>query len=132
MARFESEDVLLNASCEEVFSFLSDFRNLESLMPEQVVNWQATEDSCSFTIQGLTNLSMKLGSKTACTNIHIVSDGNNPIDYTLDYFLRKKGEQCIVSVMLDAELNIFLSGMASRPLQNLVKIIADKLGEIFS
>jgi carbon monoxide dehydrogenase subunit G len=131
MTRFESDHVQLNASCEKVYHFLSDFRNLESLMPDQITNWKATEDECSFTIRGLADLSMGLGSKSACSNIHIVSKGKNPIDYSLDYFFSGKNDHCRVTVMLDAELNAFLRGIASRPLQNLVDMIADKLCETF-
>ena len=131
MAKFESETVLLNAPCEKVYEFLSDFRNLEALMPDQVVNWQATEDECSFTISGLADLSMGVGSRSACRNIHIIAKGKNPIDYSLDYFFYEKGQRCEVSVILDADLNVFLQGFASRPLQSLVNIIADKLKEIY-
>ncbi len=132
MTRFESEAVVLETSCEEVFSLLSDFRKLKQVMPEQIVNWQATEDTCRFTIQGLADLSMRLASKSFCKNIHIVSDGDNPIEYTMDYFFREQGESlCEVTVMLDAELNVFLKTMASRPLQSLVDLIAGKLKEIY-
>ncbi len=132
MTRFESEAVVLDTSCEEVFSFLCDFRKLKQVMPEQIVNWQATEESCSFTIQGMADLSMRLASKSHCKNIHIVSDGDNPIEYTMDYFFREKGEsQCVVTVMLDAELNVFIKSMASRPLQSLVDLIAGKLKEMY-
>lgn len=132
MTTFESEKVGINASCEEVFSFLSDFRNLKQVMPEQIVNWKASEDTCSFSIQGMADLSMRQASKSKCKNIHIVSDGHNPIDYSMDYFFREKGASaCEVTVILDAELNAFLKTVASRPLQNLVDMIAGKLKEIF-
>jgi carbon monoxide dehydrogenase subunit G len=132
MTRFESEPVVLNTTCEEVYSFLSDFRKLNQVMPEQIINWKATQDSCSFTIQGLTDLSMRLASKSDCRNIHIVSEGKNPIEYSMDYFFRKKDDsRCEVIVLLDAELNAFLKMMASRPLQNLVDMIAGKLKELY-
>jgi len=131
MASYNSDSVLLNAPCEEVYGFLSDFRNLQSLMPEQVTNWQATESECSFTISGLANFSMELDSKAFCRNIHIVSKGDNPVSYSLDYFFRQKDRQCEVSVQLDAALSVFLQSVASRPLQNLVNIIAEKLQHTF-
>ena len=28
-------------------------------MPEQVIDWKSTEDSCSFTIKGMTDLTMR-------------------------------------------------------------------------
>lgn len=133
MATFESEVREVNASCGEVFGFLSDFRNFESLMPEQVVKWQATETSCSFRIQGVSDLSMRMDSKAADRNIHIVSEGDNPVDFSLDFFLQKKGEEsCQVSVVFEAGLNPFVKSVASRPLQSLVDLMAKKIQERYS
>ncbi len=132
MTTFESRAVTLNVPCNEVFSFLEDFRNLETIMPEQIENWTASESACSFSIRGLAALSMRIDSKSSGRNIHIVSDGKNPISYSMDYFFIKKSEQtCAVTVVLDADLNPFLKSIASRPLQNFVEMIADKLQELF-
>lgn len=101
-------------------------------MPEQIENWNATETSCSFSIRGLAALSMRMDSKSTDRNIHIISDGNNPISYAMDYFFTPKSEKtCAVTIVLDAELNPFLKSIASRPLQNFVDMIADKLQELF-
>jgi carbon monoxide dehydrogenase subunit G len=133
MATFESELQEVDASCEEVFDFLGDFRNFESLMPEQVVNWQATESSCSFRIQGVSDLRMRMDSKSASRNIHIVSEGENPVDFSLDFFLQKKDERlCKVSVVFEAALNPFVKSVASRPLQSLVDLMAKKIHERYA
>jgi len=58
MTRIESEMQTINSSIETVFNFLSNFNNFEKLMPEQIINWKSTEDTCSFTIKGMTDLSM--------------------------------------------------------------------------
>ncbi|MBW6497475.1 MAG: SRPBCC family protein [Bacteroidales bacterium] len=133
MAKFQSERVQIDAPEQEVFEFLSDFRNFKDLMPPQIVNWKADEQSCSFTIQGMAELSMRMINKKPHSNIHIAAEGNNPIDYTLDCFFEPDaGGKSYAEIVFDAELNPFLSMVASRPLQNLVNMLADKLQEIFS
>ncbi len=132
MAKFKSERVQIDASTQQVFEFLSDFRNFKDLMPPQIVNWQADEQSCSFTIQGMADLSMRMANKNPWSNIHIVADGKNPIEYTLDCFFEPGEEgKSFAGIVFDAELNPFLSMVASKPLQNLVNMLADKLQEIF-
>ena len=132
MANFRSKDVVLGKNGEKTYNFLSDFRNVESLMPEQVIHWQATENTCSFTIKSLASLSMEIVSRSPCRNIHIASVGSNPISYTMDYFFQGSGtDACSVSVVLQADLNPFLKAVASAPLQNFVEMIADKLQELF-
>ncbi len=133
MAKFQSERVQLDAPEQEVFEFLSDFRNFKDLMPPQIVNWKADEQSCSFTIPSMADLSMRMVKKIPHRNIHIVAEGNNPIEYTLDCFIEPDIEgKSFAEIVFDAELNPFLSMVASRPLQNLVNMLAKKLLEIFS
>ncbi|MFN8166643.1 MAG: hypothetical protein U0X76_10890 [Bacteroidia bacterium] len=63
MTRIESETATINKSAEEVYKFLSNFNNFGKLMPEQVTNWESTEDECSFTISGMASLGMKIIEK---------------------------------------------------------------------
>lgn len=133
MTEFISDRLVVNASCNKVYSFLSDFTNFEHLMPDQIKNWKADEDTCSFTIEGLADLSMRIASKNPHRNIHIIADGKNPIDYTLDcFFLENEGDSCKVELVFNAELNPFIKSLASRPLQNFVNMLATKLQEHFA
>lgn len=132
MTEFVSDRVDVNASSGKLFDFLSDFTNFENLMPEQIKNWKADEDTCSFTIEGMADLSMRIAAKTPNKNIHIVAEGKNPLDYTLDCFLFDKGEnESQVEIVFNAELNPFIKAVASRPLQNFVDMLARKLQEHF-
>ena len=132
MTEFKSEQLKVNAPAEDVFDFLADFTNFEHLMPEQIKNWKADTDTCSFTIEGLAELSMRIASKNRASNIHIVSHGKNPVDYTLDVFLLPSDEnKCKAEVVFGADLNPFIKTMASRPLQNFVDMLAGRLQKHF-
>ncbi len=133
MSEFISEKLEINAPCNEVFNFLGDFNNFEQLMPGQIKNWKADTNTCSFTIEGMADLSMRIASKTPDRNIHIVADGKNPIDYTLDCFLspHSQDSKCRAELVFQAELNPFLKTMASKPLQNFVDMLVKKLQQHF-
>ncbi len=124
---------MVDTSREGLFSFLSDFRNFEKLMPDQVKNWRADENTCSFRVEGLADLSMRIDGKYPHSNIRIVSDGKNPANYQLEYFLKKAGEQsCRVDIVFEVELNPFMKAVASRPLQNFVDLLAEKLRQRYA
>ncbi len=132
MTEFVSDRVDINAPSGKVFDFLSDFTNFEHLMPEQIKNCKADEETCSFTIEGMADLSMRIASKTPNKNIHIVAEGKNPLDYTLDCFLfDKEQDESKVEIVFNADLNPFIKAVASRPLQNFVDMLANKLQEHF-
>jgi carbon monoxide dehydrogenase subunit G len=132
MTEFKSELVNVNASDKEVFDFLGDFTNFEHLMPPQIKNWSADADHCSFTIDGLADLSMKITTRNPNRNISIAAHGKNPIDYVLDVFIFGREEtKSQVEVIFNASLNVFIKSMASRPLQNFVDMLAMRIQQHF-
>lgn len=133
MTRFISDRVPVDASKEQIFNFLSNFTHFEHLMPAQIKNWKADTDHCSFTIEGMADLNMRIAAKNPYQNIHIVADGKNPIDYTLDVFLFDRDEKISdVEIAFDASLNPFIKAVASKPLQNFVDMLALKIKEHFA
>lgn len=132
MTQFISERTLVPAPSQTVFAFLGDFTNFGSLMPPQVKDFKADQESCTFLIEGMARLSMKIAKQSPHRHILIEAFGDNPIDYTLEYFLFEKGDQaCEIEIVFNADLNPFLKMMASRPLQNFVNMLAQKLREHF-
>ena len=131
MSEFKSNPVLIGSSDGEIFNFLASFNNFEKLMPEQVINWQSTPDSCSFTIKGMADLAMKMDRKEANSLISYASDGNSPFPFQLNFDLSAENEtHCRVQATLSAKLNSMLKMMASRPLQNFVNLLVEKLKEV--
>lgn len=131
MAEFKSDKLKINASDSKIFEYLSDFNNFEQLMPEQVINWQSTKDNCSFTIQGMADLAMRIANKKEYHFISYGSEGKSPFPFQLNFQIESiDGGQCEVSSHLEAKLNPMLKMMASRPLQNLVNLLVEKLKTI--
>jgi len=100
-------------------------------MPEQVINWRSTTDTCSFTIQGMTDLAMKIEEKQPFSKIVIIPDGKAPFNFELICNLTEIEENLSEGqIILNAGLNPFYSMVATTPLTNLVNIMIDKLKEI--
>jgi len=133
MKNFESRWVTLQASDQTVFDFLSNMSNLGRFMPEQITNWQATEDTCSFTIQNMTTLSMRIIARVPFERIDVTSEGKTPFKFTLQLFLNPQtAAQSSARFVLVADLNPVFSMMASKPLQNLVDLMITNLEKYYS
>lgn len=127
MTRIDSEEVTLNKSPEEVFNFLSDFNNLQQLMPEQVTDWQSTETDCSFTIKGMASLGMELDEKTPHSQIKMKRKGKAPFDFNLfcNIIATAQNSETKIQLAFDAGLNPFLKMMAEKPLRNFLNILVE-------
>lgn len=131
MTEIKSETVSINRSAEEVYNFLCDFNNFGKLMPEQVINWKATSDQCSFTIQGMANISLYMKEKKPYSMISFGSGDESPFSFSLNNYLDSIGANSSnVMIVLVADLSPMLKMMAARPLQNFVNLLVNRLKEV--
>jgi carbon monoxide dehydrogenase subunit G len=133
VTRIESDTVEVNKPAKEIFAFLTDFNNFKSLMPPQVSEWESTADECSFNINGMAKIGMKIVEKTPDSHIKITSNGKVPFDFTLRINLAEKSEHsCSGQMVFEAELNPFLKMMVEKPLTNFFNLLTQKLKDINS
>jgi hypothetical protein len=131
LTKIESDVVEIENSAANVFAYLSNFNNFQKLMPEQVTNWQSTEDECTFTINGLATIGMKIAEKEPHTKIRIQSNGKVPFDFNLFVLLTDKGgNNSTGQLLFESELNPMLKMMVVKPLTNFFNILAKKMKEI--
>ena len=133
MANIESKEVTVNSPINEVYEFLLDLNNLHKLMPEdKVEKWESTHESCSFQIKGLAKIGMKKESTVSPEKIHLVSEGKNPFEFTLDILFKEDGGSTKSKMVFDANVNPFMKMMIEKPLTNFFNMLAEKLAEVKS
>src|ERR1035437_5725828 len=131
LTKIESEIVEINNSAENIYNYLSDFKNFEKLMPEQVTNWTATSDECSFSIKGMATIGMKIIEKTPFSKITINSNGKVPFEFQLFIFITEKdANNSIGQLIFESDLNPMLKMMVVKPLGNFFNMLAHKMKSI--
>lgn len=132
MSEIKSELTSINKSAEHIYNFLADFNNFEKLMPEQIKNWSSTTDTCSFEISGIGKVMLKITEKIAFSKIVMVPDTGAKIPFTFELIsnIKSTGDNSSdTMILINADMPVMISMMASKPLQNLVNILASKLKE---
>ena len=129
MSSFTST-VVLNKPVEEVYSFLKDCNNHETLQPENIYNWSSTEDEASFTIKNMAKLSLKIEERKENTEIKFVPLGETPFDVSLIWLMEPSESGTAVTLELNADLNMMMKMVASGPLQKLVDFQTQRLAEV--
>jgi len=133
--RFTGDPKTIDARQQVVFEFLSDFNNFRDLMPDQVTDWRSDTDSCTFTIQGMTTLTLKYARKESYHTIEIAPEGKTPISFNLLVKLfesEDEKDKTTGIVEIDADLNPMMAMIARKPLENLVNVMAEKLNQSFA
>ena len=132
--KIDGKKAVISAGQNKVFQFLSDFNNYETLMPEQIVNWQSDTETCSFTIKGMADLKLKFARKEASKLLELVPEGKTPVKFSLLVNLEPDAlneQKTVVNVHVDADLNPMLTMIAKRPFENLANTISEELHKVF-
>lgn len=132
MIKFSSPAVELRTSAGEASLFARNLDNLRLILPEQVTNFTASADRCSFDIPGMTSLRLILKEVKEPERISIGSEDGAIPELALNFlFTPGMDHHANAVIELEAELSPFVQMIASTPLQNLVNIMAEKLAGQF-
>jgi hypothetical protein len=131
LTKIESDKVEINNSAEAIFNYLSDFNNFEKLMPPQVTNWTSTSEECSFTINGMATIGMKIIEKNPFSKITISSNGKVPFEFKLFVSLEEKDQaNCVGQLLFESDMNPMIKMMVEKPLGNFFNMLAYKMKDI--
>ncbi len=130
--KIESKKATVNTSAEKAFSFISDFNNFQNLLPkDKVSDYQSTADSCSFNINGMATISMRIKNRVPNSKLEVVSDGKNPFNFSLTILLEEQTESsCEAVIIFDADVNPFVKMMVETPLTNFFNMLSEKLPQM--
>ena len=126
---FKSDWAKNPRSEKELFDYIGDMNNMPPILPEQVVNITADNDNLSFTIQGMGSIALQVRDRKPNELIQLSPVGKTPFQFVLNIHIRNN-EHTECCFEIDAQLNPLMQMMASRPLQNLVNMMANKAVEI--
>lgn len=130
--KIESHVGKIGENEDKVFSFLSDLRNLESLVPkEKLTTWEFHEDRCKLGIAGIGEIELRLVEKEPSKLIKLASGNDSPYSFNLWIQLKQMAEKDTrTRLTLQADLNPFLQTMARNPLQKFVDTLVDEMAKI--
>lgn len=125
MEKFESRIGKLKASEENVFLFLADFNNFKQFIPgDQISNWQSDQETCSFTIGGVGDVSLRIIEKEPYKLIKINGGGMAKVEFFLWIQLKQLEEKDTrVKITLKADLNPMIKMVAAKPLKQFLEIL---------
>ena len=130
MVKIESKKVELNRNVEFVYEYLSDFTHFSIMANDKIENFKATQDRCSFTVKGMTDMGLKIIARVPNESITISNDTDIPSSMPLNFLIIFEFERlepyvtkAVVKMELDA--NPMIAMMVKKPLEKFVNSLAD-------
>lgn len=126
MTTIESKKVQIERPVSDVVTYTKDLNNFQFLLPkDRISEFQSDGDSCSFKIQGLSKIGLRI-EEVKEKYIKLKST-ESPFDFTINVHMDDKDGGTEAYQIVDLDLNPMMKMMVEKPLRNLFDHIADRL-----
>lgn len=124
----ESPTVIVEKSTEEVFNFLSDIKNFEKLMPENISKFEVLdEDKFLFALKGMPEIILKKKELIAPNKI-ILGAAGGKIDFSLTGLITElESQKSQVQLIFDGEFNAMMAMMIKGPISKFIETLASNI-----
>ncbi len=100
-------------------------------MPHQVTEWESSENECTFNLNGMAKIGMRIVDKTPNSNIKITSFGKVPFEFTLNVNITETASNaCKGQLVFESDINPFMKMMVEKPLTHFFNGLAQKMKDI--
>ncbi len=114
----ESKKVVAQCSAERLYNFACDFRNFQRLLPPQVEDFQADENTCSFKVGGFVQLTLQYAERTPYSRVALApaAGSGSPVPFRFILMLTPIDESsCDAQVRAEIEGGNPMMAMMIKP-----------------
>lgn len=124
----ESPKVSIEKSAQEVFDFLSDVKNFESLMPENISKFEMLDDDTFlFALKGMPEIILKKKEAIAPNKIVLGASGGK-LDFSLTGNISEiDADNSEVQLLFEGDFNPMMAMMIKGPIGKFIETLATKI-----
>ncbi|HLO72968.1 MAG TPA: hypothetical protein VK164_03450 [Flavobacterium sp.] len=126
----ESPKVNVSKSAEYLFNALTDVKNFEKLMPENIAKFEVIDENCfEFGLKGMPEI--KLVKKEAIPNTKVVlGAASSKLPFTLTANLTEVNETTDVQLIFEGDFNPMMAMMIKGPITKFIETLAQNMGKL--
>ena len=127
----ESPKVSLQKSPQEVYDFLSDVKNFEKLMPENISKFEVLgDDKFLFALKGMPEIILKKKESEAPHKIVLGAAGGK-LDFSLTGDIHEVGtDQSDVKLTFEGDFNPMMAMMIKGPISKFIETLVTNMSKV--
>ncbi len=124
----ESPRVTIQKSAQDTFDFLSDIKNFETLMPENISKFEVLDnDKFLFALKGMPEIVLKKKEAIPPNKIVLGAAGGK-LDFSLTGNITEIDDSsCEVQLTFDGEFNAMMAMMIKKPISKFIETLATNM-----
>ncbi|MBE8724038.1 SRPBCC family protein [Flavobacterium hungaricum] len=127
----ESPKVTVQKSAQDLFDQLTDVKNFEKLMPDNIAKFEVTgEDSFIFGLKGMPEIKLKMKDKVAPNKI-VLGAASDKLPFTLVSNIDSISDsESAVQLVFDGEFNAMMGMMIKGPISKFIETLANNMHKL--
>jgi len=127
----ESPKVTVQKSAQELFDLLTDVKNFEKLMPDNIAKFEVIgEDAFIFGLKGMPEIKLKMKEKVAPNKI-VLGAASDKLPFTLVSNIESVSDaSSAVQLQFDGEFNAMMAMMIKGPISKFIETLANNMTKL--
>lgn len=127
----ESPKVSVQKSAQELFDSLSDVKNFEKLMPDNIAKFEVTgDDSFIFGLKGMPEIKLKMKEKVAPNKV-VLGAASDKLPFTLTANIDEtSADSSEVKLSFEGSFNPMMAMMIKGPIGKFIETLAGNMSKL--
>ncbi|WP_264523564.1 MULTISPECIES: SRPBCC family protein [unclassified Flavobacterium] len=127
----ESPKVTVQKSAQDLFDLLTDVKNFEKLMPDNIAKFEVIgEDAFIFGLKGMPEIKLKMKEKTAPNKI-VLGAASDKLPFTLTSNIDSVSDsESAVQLFFEGEFNAMMAMMIKGPISKFIETLANNMTKL--
>ena len=127
----ESPKVAVSKSAQELFDLLTDVRNFEKLMPDNIAKFEVLgDDIFNFGLKGMPEIKLRLKEGVPHSKVNLAA-ASDKLPFTLTANLDTVSDNSTaVQLSFDGEFNPMMAMMIKGPITKFIETLAQNMGKL--
>jgi hypothetical protein len=127
----ESPKVTVEKPAQYIFDQLTDVKNFEKLMPENIAKFEVTGDEAFiFALKGMPEIKLKLKEKTAPNKV-VLGAASDKLPFTLTGNISSVSDASSeVQLLFEGEFNAMMAMMIKGPITKFIETLAQNMHKL--
>lgn len=132
LEKYESKQVRILRPASLIYTALSDFSRFTPIVRDKVEEWEATEDTCSFKVQGF-RMNLRIVEREPYSLVKITGDEGSPFPFFFWMQLHEvEPNDTRMRLVAHVELNMMMKMMVGGKIKEGLDKMAEQIAEGFN
>jgi carbon monoxide dehydrogenase subunit G len=128
--KLESPKTTVNQTAEYIFNALTDVKNFEKLMPENIAKFEVlSDDAFIFGLKGMPEIKLRMKDKFPFSKI-VLGAASDKLPFTLTADIVEEGNESEIKLIFEGDFNPMMAMMIKGPIDKFIETLSQNMNKL--